>query len=337
MRHTALLIRRTPPFAASESPEEEEPMSAASDQNPPTTPGSQEKRGYAHPDRLVEAAWLSARLGGKGLKVVESDEDLLLYDIGHIPGAIRIDWRRELNDPVQRDFINPEAFAELMRSKGISRDDTVVVYGDRSNWWASFTLWVFELYGHPDVRLLNGGRDAWMAEERETSYVVPEYPRTDYPVPDRREPELRAFVDDTLAQIGTGPLVDVRSPAEYVGEPVPASSAPWEFVMRDGHIPTAVNIQWTRAVHPNSRFRSREELEEIYSGLDPKESTIVYCRVGDRSAHTWFVLKHLLGFESVRNYDGSWIEWGNMVRMPIAVGEEPGEAPNVTPGAPTRK
>ncbi|MEZ2121536.1 MULTISPECIES: sulfurtransferase [unclassified Corynebacterium] len=313
-------------------------MSTASDQTPPTdTTGPQEKKGYANPERLVEADWLSARLGGKGLKVVESDEDLLLYDIGHIPGAIRIDWRRELNDPVKRDFISPEAFAELMRTKGISRDDTVVIYGDKSNWWASFTLWVFELYGHPDVRLLNGGRDAWMAEERETSYVVPDYPRTDYPVPELNESELRAFVDDTLAQIGNGPLVDVRSPSEYAGEEVPPESSPWEFVMRGGHIPTAVNIEWNRSVHPNSRFRSRAELEEIYSDLDPEKPTIVYCRVGDRGAHTWFVLKHLLGFRAIRNYDGSWIEWGNMVRMPITLGTEPGDPPKITPTSPNRR
>ncbi|MDO5077173.1 sulfurtransferase [Corynebacterium sp.] len=278
---------------------------------------------YAHPERLVSASWLSARLGTPGLRVVESDEDRLLYDIGHIPGAVRIDWRKDLNDAVVRDYISGEAFAELMRSKGISRDDTVVIYGDKSNWWASFTLWVFELFGHKDVRLLNGGRDAWMAEERDTSFVVPEYPRSDYPVVERVDAPLRAFAPEVHANIGTTPLLDVRTLEEYTGERSNMEGYPEEGVMRGGHIPTAMHIPWNLAVHPNSRFRSRAELEDIYAEV--ADGSIVYCRVGDRSAHTWFVLKYLLGRDNIRNYDGSWVEWGNMVRMPIAVGPTPGE------------
>ncbi|ALA67917.1 sulfurtransferase [Corynebacterium lactis] len=279
---------------------------------------------YAHPERIVSSSWLAARLGTPGLKVVESDEDMLLYDIGHIPGAVRIDWHRDLNDPVMRDYISPEAFAELMSSKGISRDDTVVIYGDKSNWWAAYTLWVFELFGHPDVRLLNGGRDAWMTEERDTSFEVPDYPRTDYPVVQRNDEALRAYAKDTLEAIGNTPLIDVRTPEEYAGTRTHMIDYPQEGVLRGGHIPTAVNVPWNQSVHPNSRFRDREELEEIYAGVEQSSDTIVYCRIGERSAHTWFVLRYLLGYENVRNYDGSWVEWGNMIRMPIAQGSDPG-------------
>lgn len=280
---------------------------------------------YAHPERLVTAAWLSARLGVKGLRVVESDEDALLYDIGHIPGAVRIDWQRDLNDPVTRDFIDGEAFARLMREKGISRDDTVVIYGDKSNWWAAYTLWVFELFGHEDVRLLDGGRDAWMAEERDTSFAVPEYPVTDYPVVERDDSSARVFVDEVLAaargENGLS-LVDVRDIDEYTGKASDQNYAP-KSVERSGHIPGAVHAPWRSAVHFNNNFRPVEELRENYSALDPDAPTVTYCQLGDRSAHAWFVLKYLLGFDNVRNYDGSWSEWGNMIRMPIRTGEEP--------------
>ena len=282
---------------------------------------------YAHPERLVSASWLSARLGTPGLRVIESDEDSLLYDIGHLPGAVRIDWQKDLNDPVTRDIVDGEAFAALMRSKGINRDDTVVIYGDQSNWWAAFTLWVFEMFGHEDVRLLDGGRDAWMAEERDTSFVVPEFPPSNYPVVERNDALIRAFKDDVLAHLGKGPLVDVRSPQEYTGERTHMPDYPEEGALRGGHIPTAVNVPWNQSVHPNSRFRSREELDAIYSDVQAGDDTIVYCRIGERSAHTWFVLHHLLGHENVRNYDGSWVEWGNMIRTPIARGMEPGDAP----------
>ena len=279
---------------------------------------------YAQPERLVSSSWLAARLGTPGLKVVESDEDTLLYDIGHIPGAVRIDWHSDLNDPIIRDYLDAEAFAELMRDKGINRDDTVVIYGDKSNWWAAYTMWVFELFGHPDVRLLNGGRDAWMTEERDTSFEVPMYPRSNYPVVERDDSKLRAFSDQVLEAIGTEQLIDVRTPEEYDGNRTHMQDYPEEGVLRGGHIPTAINVPWNQAVYANSRFRSRDELEEIYTNIEDRD-TIIYCRIGERSAHTWFVLEHLLGRKNVRNYDGSWVEWGNMIRRPIARGMEPGE------------
>ncbi|WBT09313.1 sulfurtransferase [Corynebacterium sp. SCR221107] len=281
---------------------------------------------YADPASLVSAQWLSARLGTKGLRVVESDEDSLLYDIGHIPGAVRIDWHKDLNDPIMRDFISPEAFAELMDSKGIAREDTVIIYGDKSNWWAAFTFWVFKLFGHEDVRLLNGGRDAWMAEERDTSYAVPEYPATGYPIVERDDATLRVFVDEVKASTAHTGLLDVRTSNEYAGtEDV---DSPMTGVLRKGHIPGAVNIPWDESVHPNSRFRSIEDLKKTYGELLEKDEIITYCQIGERGTHTWFVLKYLLGHSNVRNYDGSWAEWGNMVRMPIARGEDPGEPLN---------
>ncbi|WP_034650236.1 sulfurtransferase [Corynebacterium vitaeruminis] len=281
---------------------------------------------YADPSSLVSAQWLSARLGTPGLRVVESDEDSLLYDIGHIPGAVRIDWHKDLNDPVLRDFISGEAFAALMDSKGIARDDTVVIYGDKSNWWAAFTFWVFKLFGHEDVRLLNGGRDAWMAEERDTSFAVPEYPAKNYPVVEREEAELRAFVAEVLAATDEVGLLDVRTEQEYAGTSDPDS--PSTGVLRRGHIPGAVNIPWEQSVHPNSRFRSLAELKKAYAPVLDKEQVITYCQIGERGAHTWFVLKYLLGHKNVRNYDGAWAEWGNMIRTPIAQGSEPGAALN---------
>ncbi|MCF8607227.1 sulfurtransferase [Gordonia sp. HY442] len=282
---------------------------------------------FAHPERLVSTEWLSAHLGAPGLKIVESDEDVLLYDIGHIPTSQKVDWHLHLNDPVTRDYINGEQFAKLMSDKGISRDDTVVIYGDKNNWWAAYALWVFTLFGHEDVRLLDGGRDAWMDEQRDTSFDVPEYPATDYPVVERDDASIRAFADDVLTSLGTTPLIDVRSPQEYTGERTHMPDYPEEGALRGGHIPTAVSIPWAKAAAPDSRFRSRPELEEIYGAFDPKTPTIAYCRIGERSSHTWFVLTHLLGFPNVRNYDGSWTEWGNRVRVPIAQGEEPGSAP----------
>lgn len=278
---------------------------------------------YAHPERLVSASWLSARLGTPGLRVIESDEDSLLYDIGHLPGALRIDWHKDLNDPVTRDVIDGEAFARLMSAKGIARDDTVVIYGDQSNWWAALTLWVFDMFGHEDVRLLDGGRDAWMAEERDTSFAVPDYPATDYPVVERDDSTYRVFVDEVRNTLGKNTLVDVRSTEEYFGRTGGDYDPAFAPTLRQGHIPGAVNLPWQDNVHPNSRFRSRTELEEIYGALNPEAETTIYCHVGDRTAHTWFVLKYLLGFDKVRSYDGSWVEWGNMVRMPIARGEAP--------------
>ncbi|OLT33323.1 sulfurtransferase [Rhodococcus sp. BGS-1C] len=283
---------------------------------------------YAHPDRLVSTQWLSAHIGTPGLKVVESDEDVLLYDVGHIPGAVKVDWHLDLNDPVERDYIDGEQFAALMSRKGISRDDTVVIYGDKSNWWAAYALWVFTLFGHEDVRLLDGGRDAWLAENRETTLDVPDSPVTEYPVVERDDAPIRAYASDVLSSLGTIPLIDVRSPAEYTGERTHMPDYPEEGALRGGHIPTAVSIPWAKAAAADGRFRTRAELDEIYGEIVAQEKVIAYCRIGERSSHTWFVLTHLLGHGSVRNYDGSWTEWGNAVRVPIARGDEPGDAPS---------
>lgn len=274
---------------------------------------------YAHPERLVSASWLSARLGTPGLKVVESDEDSLLYDIGHIPGAVRIDWLQDLNDPNTRDYIDGEAFAKLMDSKGIAREDTVVVYGDKNNWWAAFTFWIFTLFGHKDVRILNGGRDAWITEERDTSFSVPDYPASGYPVIERDDKESRIFVNELQERLGHIRLIDVRDHESYTaqGLPQPLTSG----ALREGHIPGALNLPDDRSMYPNSRFRSFTELKEVYDLPYNDQDIVVYCALGDRAAHSWFVLKYLLGYEKVRNYDGGWLEWGNMVRLPIAAGE----------------
>ncbi|WP_338772384.1 sulfurtransferase [Nocardia vulneris] len=298
---------------------------------------------YPDPHRLVTTEWLSANIGTSGLKIVESNEDILLYDIGHVPGAIKIDWRGDLNDPVTRDYIDGARFTELMRAKGIERDDTVVIYGDRGNAQAAHTLWVFTLFGHEDVRLLDGGRDAWISEERDTTFDTPYLSVSDYPDVVRDDSSARAFREDVLAHLGR-PLLDVRSPEEYSGELVqpspdhhPPSNRyatltiepinPEDAALRGGHIPTATNIPWTEAFGNDGRFRSRAELDAVYGGLAGADDVIVYSRVGERSSHTWFVLRYLLGIDTVRNYDGSWTEWGNSVRMPIAKGAEPGAAP----------
>lgn len=235
---------------------------------------------YAHPERLVTADWLSAHMGAPGLAIVESDEDVLLYDVGHIPGAVKIDWHTDLNDPRVRDYINGEQFAELMDRKGIARDDTVVIYGDKSNWWAAYALWVFTLFGHADVRLLNGGRDLWLAERRETTLDVPTKTCTGYPVVQRNDAPIRAFRDDVLAILGAQPLIDVRSPEEYTGKRTHMPDYPEEGALRAGHIPTAVHIPWGKAADESGRFRSREELERLYDFINPDDQTVVYCRIG---------------------------------------------------------
>ena len=284
---------------------------------------------YAHPERLVTTEWLAAHLGEPGLVVVESDEDVLLYETGHIPGAVKIDWHTELNDPVVRDYVNGEQFAALLGSKGISRDSTVVIYGDKNNWWAAYALWVFTLFGHDDVRLLDGGRDLWIAEGRALTTVAPEVTLVEYPVVERDDRAVRAFKDDVLAHLGN-PLVDVRSPEEYSGERTTAPAYPEEGALRAGHIPTAASVPWARAAAGDGTFKTRDELDAIYRdevGLEDGDDVIAYCRIGERSSHTWFVLTHLLGFEKVRNYDGSWTEWGSAVRVPIVTGAARGELP----------
>lgn len=297
-------------------------MTVEREQNP-------EFEAYAHPERLVSTAWVAENLGREGLVVVESDEDVLLYETGHIPGAVKVDWHTELNDPVQRDYIDGAGFAALLSKKGISRDDTVVIYGDKNNWWAAYALWVFSLFGHEDVRLMDGGRDTWIAEGRALTTERPARPATDYPVVTRDDSALRAYKDDVLAHLGR-PLIDVRSPEEYSGERTTAPAYPEEGALRAGHIPTARSVPWGKAVAEDGRFKNVDELSAIYrdgAGLTDGEPVIAYCRIGERSSHTWFVLQHLLGFEDVKNYDGSWTEWGSAVRVPIVTGAEPGEAP----------
>jgi thiosulfate/3-mercaptopyruvate sulfurtransferase len=284
---------------------------------------------YAHPERLVSTDWLQEHLGAPGFVVVESDEDVLLYDTGHIPGSVKIDWHTDLNDPVERDFVDGEAFARLAGSKGISRDTTVVIYGDKNNWWAAYALWIFTLFGHEDFRLLNGGRDKWIAEGREITTDVPKLSPVDYPVIERDDSTVRAFKDDVLAHFGK-PLIDVRSPEEYSGERTEIPGYPTEGALRAGHIPSAASVPWARAAAPDATFKSRTDLDAIYkgeAGLVEGDDVIAYCRIGERSSHTWFVLTHLLGFENVRNYDGSWTEWGSAVRVPVVQGTERGAVP----------
>jgi thiosulfate/3-mercaptopyruvate sulfurtransferase len=282
---------------------------------------------YAHPERLVTTEWLAAHLGDPGLVVIESDEDVLLYDTGHIPGAVKVDWHLELNDQVTRDYLDPEAFAELAASKGIGRDDTIVFYGDNNNWWATYALWVFSLFGHSDVRILDGGRQKWVDEGRELTRDVPSRERADYPVPARDDSRIRAFREQVAGHVESGrPLVDVRSPQEYTGELTHMAAYPQEGALRGGHIPGALSKPWKSAANDDGTFKPADELSKIYRdelGLDPSDDVIAYCRIGERSSHTWFVLTYLLGFSRVRNYDGSWTEWGNLVRAPIKKGNEP--------------
>lgn len=289
---------------------------------------------YAHPERLVSTEWLAAAIKDGALEngklvVVESDEDVLLYETGHIPGAVKIDWHTDLNDEVTRDYVEGEAFAALAAAKGISRDSTVVIYGDKSNWWAAYALWVFTLFGHEDVRLLDGGRDKWIAEGRELTTGTPSPAPGSYPVVERNDAPIRAFKEDVLAHLGK-PLIDVRSPEEYTGQRTHMPAYPEEGALRGGHIPTAASIPWARAAAEDGTYRSRPELEALYlgeAGLTEGDDVVAYCRIGERSSHTWFALKYLLGFETVRNYDGSWTEWGNAVRVPIVKGADRGSVP----------
>jgi thiosulfate/3-mercaptopyruvate sulfurtransferase len=276
---------------------------------------------YAHPEKLVSTEWLAEHLDDPGVVVVESDEDVLLYDTGHIPGAVKVDWHMDLNDPVTRDYLDGARFAELVAAKGIARDTTVVFYGDNFNWWAAYALWVFTLFGHPDVRLLDGGRRKWVDEGRPMTTDESERPHTEYPVVERDDTPIRAYRDDVMAHVGaSGRLVDVRSPEEYSGEKLHMPDYPQEGALRGGHIPGAASVPWKRAANDDATFRGIDELRAIYEqeqGLSPDDDVIAYCRIGERSSHTWFVLHHLLGYPNVRNYDGSWTEWGNLVRAPI--------------------
>jgi thiosulfate/3-mercaptopyruvate sulfurtransferase len=289
-----------------------------------------ELQSYAHADRLVTTDWLAHHLAAEtpGLVVIESDEDVLLYDTGHIPGAIKVDWHTELNDQVTRDYLDGAAFAAMCSAKGIGRDDTIVFYGDNFNWWAAYALWVFTLFGHEDVRLLNGGRAKWIAEGRDITRDRTVRDPADYPEVTRTDSPIRAYRDQVAAHIAVGrPLVDVRSPGEYSGELLHMPDYPQEGALRGGHIPGALSKPWKSAANDDGTFRSAEELNRIYHvelGLSPADDIVAYCRIGERSSHTWFVLTHLLGYPQVRNYDGSWTEWGNLVRAPVVQGTEPG-------------
>jgi thiosulfate/3-mercaptopyruvate sulfurtransferase len=276
---------------------------------------------YANPDALVSTDWVAQHLNDPNARIVESNEDVLLYDTGHIPGAVNIDWHADLNDPLQRDYINPEQFAALMSRNGITPETTVVFYGDKNNWWAAYAFWVFQLFGHTNAKLMNGGRMKWLAEGREVSKERPSYPEAKYPVPTRDDSKIRAFRDDVLKHQAAGkPLVDVRSPGEYRGELLHMADYPQEGAVRGGHIPGARSVPWARTANPDGTFKSADELRAIYEeeqGLKSGDDIVAYCRIGERSSHSWFVLKYLLGYDKVRNYDGSWTEWGNSVRVPI--------------------
>ena len=289
---------------------------------PPAVSEEIAARGYANPDVLVTTEWVAQHLNDPSIRIVESDEDVLLYDIGHIPGAVKIDWHQDLQDPVVRDFIGPEAFAALMSRLGIGDDTTVVFYGDKNNWWATYAFWVFQLFNHRNAKIMDGGRMKWEREGRPLTREVPQFPPTQYTAPERNDAEIRAFRDQVLAHLESGkPLVDVRSPAEYSGEKLHMPEYPQEGALRGGHIPGAKNVPWSRAVNPeDGTFKSAEELRAIYEqelGLKRDDDIIAYCRIGERSSHTWFVLRYLLGYDKVRNYDGSWTEWGNLVNVPI--------------------
>jgi thiosulfate/3-mercaptopyruvate sulfurtransferase len=276
---------------------------------------------YAHPEVLVDTAWVAEHLNDPNVRIVESNEDILLYDQGHIPGAIKIDWVADLNDQVVRDYLDREHFEQLLSAKGIGNDTTVVFYGDKNNWWATYALWVFKLYGHKDARIMNGGRAKWIAEGHDLTKEVPSYAPASYKAPERDDSTIRAFRDEVREHIKKSgvALVDVRSPQEYSGERTHMPEYPQEGTLRGGHIPTAASIPWAQAVKEDSTFKSREDLETLYGGkgITPDKDVIAYCRIGERSSHTWFVLTYLLGYPQVRNYDGSWTEWGNGVGLPI--------------------
>jgi len=279
-------------------------------------------KGYEHPDALVSTEWLAEHLSDPNIRIVESDEDVLLYDTGHIPGAIKIDWHDDLNDPLVRDYIGAAQFQELLRSHGIDQSTTVIFYGDKNNWWAAYALWVFHLFGFTSTKILDGGRVKWEQEGRPMTTDAPaSRPRSAYAAGRRDDAPIRAFRTDVEVHLASsGKLVDVRSPDEYTGKKLHMAEYPQEGALRGGHIPGAKSVPWARAANADGTFKSAADLRAIYQdeqGLSPADDVIAYCRIGERSSHTWFVLSYLLGYEKVRNYDGSWTEWGNAVRAPI--------------------
>ena len=279
-----------------------------------------ENKGYVHPEALVDADWVEAHLHDPKVRLIEVDVDTSAYEQGHIPGAVAFNWQKELQDQVIRAPLSKEHLEELLSSAGVSNDTTIVLYGDNNNWFAAWALWIFKYYGHQDVRLLDGGRVKWMADKRELTTEVPSYPRTSYHAQAPRD-DVRAFRDQILSELGQQgfALVDVRSPGEYKGELLAPPNLPQEGAQRGGHIPGAANIPWARAVQEDGTFKPAAELRAIYEGegITPDKDVVAYCRIGERSSHTWYVLNYLLGYPHVRNYDGSWTEWGSLIGAPI--------------------
>ena len=278
-------------------------------------------RGYANADKLVTTDWVAAHLSDDNVRIIESNEDPLLYPSGHIPGSVEVDWVKDLNDPLRRDYLGRSGFEALAGRIGITPDTTVVFYGDKSNWWATYALWVFELFNHTNAKIMDGGRLKWAEEGRELTRTAPSISPSSYSAPERDDSQIRAFRDGVVKHIqSAGQLVDVRSPGEFSGEKLHMEGYPQEGAVRGGHIPGASSVPWSRAANEDGTFKNAAELSAIYlgeMGLDPSEPTVAYCRIGERSSHTWFVLTNLLGFANVRNYDGSWTEWGNSVGLPI--------------------
>jgi thiosulfate/3-mercaptopyruvate sulfurtransferase len=274
-------------------------------------------------DVLVDADWVQAHLGDAGIVLVEVDEDTSAYDKGHIKGAVKVDWKKDLQDPVRRDFVDRAGFEKLLSERGISNDDTVILYGGNNNWFAAYAYWYFTRYGHHNVKLLDGGRKKWELDSREMVTEVPSRAATEYSAQEQ-DKSIRAFRDDAVAAIGNLNLVDVRSPDEFSGRLLAPAHLPQEAAQRGGHIPTAKNVPWSKAAQDDGTFKSDEDLRTLYgdeAGLDFGKDTIAYCRIGERSAHTWFVLHELLGQANVKNYDGSWTEYGSLVGVPIELGD----------------
>lgn len=280
------------------------------------------ERGYAQPEVLVSTDWVAEHLKDPNVRIAESNEDPLLFASGHIPGAVEIDWTRDLNDPIRRDYLNQNGLSALLSRMGVERDTTIVLYGDKSNWWACYAYWILKLFGHANARIMDGGRLKWEKEGRDLTREPADYSSSNYKAPERDDSAIRAFRSQVIRHLDAGlALVDVRSPEEYRGERMHMPDYPNEGALRGGHIPGAKSIPWARAINPeDGTFKTAEELRKIYqeeNGLKPDDNLVAYCRIGERSSHTWFALTYLLGFANVRNYDGSWTEWGNLVDMPI--------------------
>jgi thiosulfate/3-mercaptopyruvate sulfurtransferase len=284
------------------------------------TTGASATSGYVHPEVLVETSWVAEHLNDSSIRLIEADEDVLLYEVGHLPGAVKLDWHVDVQNPIPRDFVDQQGYEKLMSRWGISNDTTIVLYGDKNNWYACYSFWLFTMYGHQKMKIMNGGRQKWEAEGRPLTKEMPYIDSATYHAQPMDE-SIRAFREDVMSGLKdpNRRLIDVRSPQEYTGELLHMVNYPQEGAQRGGHIPTAKSIPWATAANPDGTFRSAEELRQIYTGKDitPDKDVVTYCRIGERSAHTWFVLTRLLGYSLVRNYDGSWTEWGNLVKAPI--------------------